>query len=154
MKNILLASALVLISGSAFGAEIGPAGCGLGHQLMGKDSQVLASTTNGTSGNQTFGISSGTSDCAGTHSSAAIMNYIETNKTALVKEAARGEGETIAGLSKMMGCEDAKAFGSSMKSRYQTIFPTQDAGAAHVTVELRRMMNEEKTLATRCAPIS
>src|SRR5216684_3971141 len=44
------------------------AGCGLGYMLLSnkdneKVTQVLGATTNGTSGSQTFGISSGTSGC-------------------------------------------------------------------------------------------
>src|SRR5262245_61167540 len=45
----------------------GQAGCGLGSMLFGKDNsklmQVLAATTNGIGGNQSFAIPSGTSNC-------------------------------------------------------------------------------------------
>src|SRR5690348_10000976 len=51
-------------------AGYGVAGCGFGSMLFGKQPgfiQVLAATTNGTFGSQTFGISTGTSNCTDTH---------------------------------------------------------------------------------------
>ena len=103
----------------------GDAGCGLGLQLMGKDgNQVLAATTNGTSYTQLFGISSGTSGC--TDDGAVAQNkqvpaFIEMNKVALAKEAARGEGETLAGLAQLMGCS-ANTLAPVMKANYNKIF--------------------------------
>src|SRR5947207_15915430 len=49
------------VKGSESGgaAKYGPAGCGLGSLIFDADSgwtQIFAATTNGTSGNQTFGI--------------------------------------------------------------------------------------------------
>ena len=52
-------------SESGGAAKYGPAGCGLGSMIFDPDSgftQIFAATTNGTSGNQTFGISTGTSN--------------------------------------------------------------------------------------------
>src|SRR5256885_13892242 len=77
----------------------GLAGCGLGSMIFGDQKgmiQVLAATTNGTVGSQTFGITSGTSNCgeAG-FSSSATRTFIEGNREALAKDAARGSGETI-----------------------------------------------------------
>ena len=63
----LLGLGLFLTSASAMADGYGPAGCGLGSMIFEPDSgftQVFAATTNGTSGNQTFGITSGTSNCA------------------------------------------------------------------------------------------
>ncbi len=70
MKKILLVLlGLFFVSSNAFAAGYGDAGCGLGSMLFGnspgKGSQILAVTTNGT-GMQSFGISSGTSNCDAT----------------------------------------------------------------------------------------
>ncbi|MBX2987923.1 MAG: DUF3015 family protein [Bdellovibrionaceae bacterium] len=126
MKSILF-SLVTLFAGSAMAAAYGDSGCGLGAMVMGSEKglkQVLASTTNGTSGSQTFGITTGTSNCTegGIFKSAEqVPAYIELNKIALAKEAARGEGETLAGLSQLMGCETV-VFGKTVKANYNTIF--------------------------------
>lgn len=117
---------LLLVLFSAFSvaqaADIGTAGCGLGNVVMGTDNQIFAATTNGTSGNQTFGITSGTSNCVDGHRMAQLNNYVESNKIALAKEAARGEGETLAGLTQIVGCKSE--FGSKIKNHYKQIFST------------------------------
>src|SRR5262245_22752963 len=67
----------------------GAAGCGLGSVFFGSKPgfiQVLAATTNGTSGNQTFGITSGTSNCdTGSGGSASAKVFIAANREALSK---------------------------------------------------------------------
>src|SRR5262245_36738363 len=86
----------------------GPAGCGLGSLIFEPNSgftQVFAATTNGTFGTQTFGITSGTSNCAGGGGgSASAKAFVETNRVALAKDIARGQGETIDSLSRLAGC--------------------------------------------------
>lgn len=125
MKTIIF-SLIAMFSVSAMAAEYGDAGCGLGSIVIGSEKgakQVLAATLNGT-GVQTFGISTGTSNCTegGIFKSAKqVPAYIELNKLALAKEAARGEGETLAGLAQLMGCQ-SDSFGQSVKSNYNQIF--------------------------------
>src|SRR5262245_3666530 len=70
MKKLagLVAIAIVTLTVSTAQAQnYGMAGCGLGSLLFGKDNtklmQVLAGIINATGGSQTFGISSGTSNC-------------------------------------------------------------------------------------------
>lgn len=123
--RILSILLLVLGSSSAFAAKYGEAGCGLGSMIMGtQDNQILAATTNGSSGTQWFGISSGTSNCTEggrVKASQVLPMYIETNKLVLAKEAARGEGDVLAGLANIMGCERT-AFGQEVKAHYNDIF--------------------------------
>src|SRR3954469_775685 len=74
----------------------GLAGCGLGSMVFGDQKgsiQILAATTNSTFGSQTFGITSGTSNCvdSGPGTSGARI-FIEGNREALAKDAARGSG--------------------------------------------------------------
>jgi len=122
----LLITLFVFVAGSmTLAAEIGPAGCGLGNVLMGAESQILASTTNGTSGNQTFGITSGTSNCVDGQRMAQLNNFVESNKVALTKEAARGEGETLTGMTQVIGCKTE--FTSAVKSHYKQIFSTDNS---------------------------
>jgi hypothetical protein len=104
----------------------GTAGCGLGSMLIGAKPgiiQIFAGTTNGTFGTQTFGITSGTSNCADTSAaSASTRNFVETNRAVVAKDIARGQGETIATLSTMAGCSDSRTVGSSLQKNFKRIF--------------------------------
>ena len=130
MKKLIMVGALVLslvsFSGSAFAAGYGDAGCGLGSIVFGSEQgpvQVLAATTNGTFGSQTFGITSGTSNCADSGGgSASAKAFIEANRESLSKDIARGQGETIANLSVLAGCADEAAVGATLQQNFSTIF--------------------------------
>jgi hypothetical protein len=139
MKKLLVVAVIALSATSAFAAKYGSAGCGLGSMVFEGDQtwwkQVLAATTNGTSGSQTFGISTGTSNC---DSPAPLkigqaQAYVEANKVALANDIARGNGETIVGLSKVYGCDNSTQFGQALKSNYSAIFPTANVDAAEIT---------------------
>ncbi len=147
MRFVCSAVFVVLLgSASAVQAEgYGPAGCGLGSVVIGSGhgfSQVFASTTNGTSASQTFGITSGTSNCdnhggGSDHAKA----FIETNREALSKDMARAAGETIVTLSTIAGCADAGSVGSALQSQFRTLVPgvhTSDAAVAERVVDLLR----------------
>lgn len=105
-------------------------GCGLGSMWFEGDSltdQVLASTTNGTSGNQTFGMTSGTSNCNVGDSSDYAIRFIDNNRVALENDAARGYGETINTLAQMMGVKDVKIFSLKLQKNFETIFKTKNS---------------------------
>ncbi len=154
ISNLLLTTAsMVLVASVAQASHLGPAGCGLGNLLFKKENQIFASTTNGTAWNQAFGITSGTSNCVEGGDTAMMIQFIDVNKVALSKEAARGEGETIATLARIAGCNNAQTLGTSMKSQYETLFPAEDVSAAHVTRELQQLMRSNAELAAQCTPV-
>lgn len=134
MKRILMSVAVLgVLSTSAFAAH-GPAGCGLGSIIFeGKSGlvfNVLAATFNGSSANQTFGMSSGTSNCSVSDSTTVSkVNFIEANKVALQEDIARGEGETLASLANMYGCS-ATTMGASLKVNFETIFAGEQTAAS------------------------
>jgi len=136
------------LSSSAFSARYGAAGCGLGSVVFENDQtwwkQVLASTTNGTSGTQTFGITFGTSNCdAPTPLKVSqAQAYVEANKVALANDIARGSGESIVGLSKVYGCADSSAFGRDLKSNYENIFNVQGLEASLITQNINVVATE------------
>lgn len=109
----------------------GTAGCGLGSIIFHDKPgfiQVLAATFNGTAGSQTFGISSGTSNCGKSEpTKTAAASFIETNREAFVKDAARGQGETISSLTTLAGCANPAAVGSLLQSEFSRIFPSASA---------------------------
>jgi hypothetical protein len=124
----LLAIAISLVSVNAFAAGYGSAGCGLGSIVLGDKPgfmQVFAATTNGTSGSQTFGITSGTSNCGSAGKSSE--QFIEANKASLGNDIARGQGETIDSLATIMNVSNKTEFAAALKSQYSEIFKTGDA---------------------------
>ncbi|NCN28160.1 DUF3015 domain-containing protein [bacterium] len=128
MKKILGIVTSCVLASASYAASYGDAGCGLGSMAFGNQDgfvQIFAATTNGLSGNQTFGITSGTSNCGGGGSSATALQYIEANKVALANDVARGQGETLSALNQIMGC-DASA-SSSLQQNFESIFATDSA---------------------------
>lgn len=134
MIKALIISVLVLgtVAAEAQGKKrarpnaYGDAGCGLGSIVFGSEKgavQIVAATLNAT-GMQTFGMSFGTSNCR-----SAFSAYLETNKDAIAKDMARGEGETLAGLLEVMGCQDKAAAGAALQSDYNTIYPSSSIDA-------------------------
>src|SRR5215471_19562951 len=94
-------------------AVYGMAGCGLGSLLFGTDNsklmQILAATTNGTFANQTFGITSGTSNCVEggvVKAEREQAAFAEVNFQDLKRNMATGGGEYLASFSTLLGCED------------------------------------------------
>jgi opacity protein-like surface antigen len=132
MKKILLSAvAVVTLSTAAFAGVQNQTGCGLGSQLIKDDSTVvmlsLQATTNGTSGNQTFGITSGTSGCKKTK---FVMNeraeeFVASNMDQLAKEIAKGQGESIDTLAELLNVEDKATFAASLQQNYNSIYTSQ-----------------------------
>jgi hypothetical protein len=133
------------------GRGYGTAGCGLGSLIFEPNSgftQVFAATTNGSFGTQTFGISSGTSNCADTAGgSASAKAFVETNRTALAKDIARGQGETIESLSRLGGCANAHAVGASLQKNFDRVFPSAAMSDSEVGNSVVDALRSDATLA-------
>lgn len=145
MKKILMIG-MMLVGASAFAKHYGDAGCGLGAMVIGNEpgfKQVLAATVNAT-GMQTFGITSGTSGCVdegAVRGAKAVPMFIEVNTLALAKDAARGEGETLAGLANLMGC-NSKNLGSALKQNYNQIFVETQMNPAGVEAGINQVVTK------------
>lgn len=149
MKFILVVIAMMISTAALAAKPYGMAGCGLGSQMMGKEgNQILAATTNGT-GTQTFGISSGTSNCiTATEQTAMIRNFIEANYASLVTDMAKGQGDSVKTLSNFYGCDTA-AFASEMKANYEKITPAQENATA-VMANINTVIDHSATLSSSC----
>jgi hypothetical protein len=109
---------------------------------------VLAATTNGSSGTQTFGISTGTSNCeTAPGGSAGTKVFVAANREALSKDIARGSGETITNLSVLAGCQNPAAVGAKLQKSFQTIFPTAAVSDDIVGTNVIIVLSSDKTLA-------
>lgn len=149
MKFILALTALIISSTAMAAKPYGMAGCGLGSQVMGKEgNQILAATTNNT-GTQTFGISSGTSNCVtATQQTAMIKNFIEANYASLVTDMAKGQGESMKTLSNFYGC-DTNMFATEMKANYERITPAKENATA-VMANINNMIDSSEQLSASC----
>ena len=139
MKRILVSAIAVLALSTSAMAEVNDqTGCGLGSQVIkSADTAVLyalQATTNGTSGNQTFGITSGTSGCKKTQ---FVMNeraeeFVASNMDQLAKEISIGHGESIDTLAELLNIEDKATFSASLQENYNSIYTSKNAKMADV----------------------
>ncbi len=112
------------------GNGYGLAGCGIGSMVFGAKPgfiQVVAATLNGTAGSQTFGITTGTSNCDIPRMGQTAAVYIEANKAIVMKDAARGEGETMSDLALIYNCSNTQLFSEKVQNNYSQIFNSSNA---------------------------
>jgi len=130
-------------------------GCGVGSKLFegqsGVAPQIFAVTTNGSTGNQTFGITSGTLGCTSdgaVHSDWKTALFIENNKDKLARDMSMGGGETLASLGNLLGVapQDQAAFNRLAKDNVGRIFPSADVATEQVMVALRDALASDATL--------
>jgi hypothetical protein len=135
------------------GRGYGPAGCGLGSLIFEPNSgftQVFAATTNGSFGSQTFGISSGTSNCTDAEGgSDSAKAFIETNRPAVAKDIARGQGETIDSLTRLAGCADSRAVGAALQKNFDRVFPSAAMSDAEVGTSVVNALQADPSLHCR-----
>ncbi|WP_194435266.1 DUF3015 domain-containing protein [Vibrio fluminensis] len=131
-------------------------GCGLGTMIFdgksGKVFKVLGATTNGTSGNQTFGITFGTLGCDGNgtiSSSEKLALFIDGNMDNLARDIAKGEGETLATLSEVWGVQEADkaAFNTLAQENFAEVFKSENVTSQEVFANLNNLVAEDSALA-------
>lgn len=147
MKKLLMGFVLsLLVSGAAYAAS-GQArsntGCGLGTMIFENQAddsiilQVLQSTTNGSTGTQTFGITSGTSECtppANFAQNERLQHFVRNNMDNLAKEIAMGKGENLDTFVEMLGVGAAQsdAFKANLQANFDKIFTSDKIVLAEV----------------------
>jgi Protein of unknown function (DUF3015) len=151
MKKLIIAAAVLAAAPMAFAQANNVGTCGWGSKAFqgqrGVVPQVLAATTNGTSGNQTFGITFGTSGC--TQDGVVSSNwktamFIDGNRVALARDAAAGTGESLDALVVVMGVApaDKAHFVQTVKSQFSAVF-----GSETVADNLRTVLLADARLA-------
>ena len=68
-------------------------------------------------------------------------SFIEANKVALSNDIARGNGATLASLTRMYGCSNVDAVAPVLQKRYEEIFPTQNASAATIVCKISNIID-------------
>ncbi|MBI3994605.1 MAG: DUF3015 family protein [Nitrospirae bacterium] len=157
-KYPLLIAMLVSLTfaSSALAAGYGAAGCGFGGMLI-KENKILhqigAWFLNGLLGNQTFAMTSGTSDCKNVLSAQTEQNqFVENNYGNLAKEMAAGEGENLNTLAGLMGCptERLGSFASFTKENYASIFTGDETTPTEMLTALKKELSGHPELAAAC----
>jgi hypothetical protein len=155
MKKYLLISVLAAVASHAY-ADNNNVGCGWGSMVFDgksdKPSQILAATTNGTFGNQTFGISSGTAGCAQNatvKSYAAVSTFMTANIDKVAHDMAVGKGESLNTLASLMGMSDTDeaVFANMVKKNFSVIFPDTKTTSEQALQSLSGLMSKDARLA-------
>ena len=139
-------SADVVSEMTAAGTGNSNTGCGLGSIVI-KDQnsvllQLVAMTLNGTSGNQSFGITTGTSGCKKT---ALVLNdraqeFIAGNMDQLSREIAQGHGESVNTLAELLNVNDAQTFASNLQANYNAIYSSENTQMSDVAANLSKVL--------------
>ena len=127
----------------------GTAGCGLGSLAFGNQPgaiQILAATTNSLFGTQTFGITSGTSNCGPSIFAMGTKNFVDANREAVAKDISRGAGESIGALAYINACKDSHAVGAALQADFGKIFPSEKVTNEDVTRAILTTLHENKAL--------
>lgn len=133
-KLAYVVSAVMMVfalSGVCWAVDQKNTGCGLGSMIFegqnGLVSQTFAVTTNGTFGNQTFGITSGTSNCEQYKTftyNEKVDTFVADNMDNLARDIARGQGEYLNTLAVLMEVPDARkgVFRSHLQGHFSDIY--------------------------------
>jgi len=153
MKKLLTGAILLTASSSAFAVAPGGPNCGWGNMLFEGDSgpvHFLATTTNGTSGNKTFGMTSGTNGCSMsgslTYGGKSMLGSIMDEFS---QDVAMGQGEALNAVAVMMGVakEDRDTFAKVTHDNFATLFPSESVTAEEVLASLEGIMKADSKLA-------
>jgi len=154
IKKTILAVALLAGSGMAFAGNDNGSGCGAGSTIFkgqsGLAPHVMAATTNGTLGNQTFGMTSGTSGCnVNQPITVAAADFIDHNMEKVARGMATGSGESIDTLANLMGIssQDNVQFKAVMHAQFATIFSYDRIHSNDVISNLNEVMKQDVVLA-------
>ncbi len=144
-KLVLLITVFMMtavLSGLGWAVDQKNTGCGLGSiawegSSNGLMSQTLAATTNGTFGTQTFGITSGTSNCEQYKSftyNEKVDTFVADNMDNLARDIARGQGEYVNTLAVLMEIPNAKkaAFRSQLQAHFSDIYTSDQVTYSEV----------------------
>lgn len=161
--KLVLATLITALPVAAMAAgENNVGSCGWGSKVFqgqrGIAPQVLAATTNGTSGNQTFAITSGTSGCTqdgAVSSTWKTAMFIDGSKDKLAQDMSKGNGESLQSLASLLGVKEADkaAFYQATKEHFAQIFTSDKASADEIAAGLKQVLAADSTLSQYAAAV-
>jgi hypothetical protein len=155
-KLVAVAAVAALFPAIAIAQQNNIGSCGWGSKLFDGQSgiapQALGGITNGTFGNQTFGVTSGTSGCTqdgAVRSTWKTAMFIDGNKETLARDMSVGSGEALDSLAHLLGVEaaDRAAFNRIARDNMHRIFPQDNAETDQVLAALREVLMKDAKLA-------
>ncbi|MGQ3058257.1 MAG: DUF3015 domain-containing protein [Nevskia sp.] len=154
MKNLLIGAALLVSSAAVLAEAPGGPNCGWGNMLFEGQSGIgphfLATTTNGTSGNATFGMTSGTNGCSTdgklTYGGKKMVSALFDEFSA---DVAAGDGEALNAVAVAYGVPKAEraAFASLAHRNFSVLYPSENVTADQVAATLETLMKSDAQFA-------
>jgi len=148
MKKLIAGAILLGASSMAFAQP----GCGVGAMIWKGQSgiapHVLAATTNGTFGNQTFGMTTGTLGCQTNESVQSMAMYMDSNIDKVARDMSRGNGENLDTLAVLLGVKDADrgAFSQVLQDNFAAIFPSSDTTSGEAVDAIVALLEKNESL--------
>lgn len=147
MKKVLIGSIMLLVTFFVVDAFANNVGCGFGTEILkgkkGKVMEVIAVTTNGTSGSITFAITTGTSGYReGSVIGVNIVDvYISENMDNLASDIAKGDGEYLDTLAHLMKVENKQEFKNKLHQNFNKIYNSKDIQSKEVVANINSISN-------------
>lgn len=146
---------LIMFCALAFAGEVqanqNNTGCGLGSIIF-KDqdgllSQTCAATFNGIYGNQTFGITTGTSNCekpATFASNERLNKFVHDNMDNLAVDISQGHGEYLSTLAVLLDTpvEARGDLYARLQTNFTTIYPSETVTHLDVLNNIERILSQ------------
>ncbi|HQU16784.1 MAG: hypothetical protein B7Z66_11150 [Chromatiales bacterium 21-64-14] len=160
MRNRTMAIAILALAPLAVAHADPDAGCGAGTKIWAGQSgtpyKLLAATTNGSFGNQTFGISSGTLGCSQNGvvtASARIPLFAKANLDQLSGDMAAGHGAALTALASLyrVANADRPAFYALTQKNYAKLFPSSATTSNDMVSTLDTLLKSDARLARYAA---
>ena len=148
MKKLIAGAILLGASSMAFAQP----GCGVGAMIWKGQSgiapHVLAATTNGSFGNQTFGMTTGTLGCQTNESVQSMAMYMDSNIDKVARDMSRGNGENLDTVAVLLGVEaaDRGAFSKVLQDNFAAIFPTSDTTSGEAVDAIVALLEKNESL--------
>ena len=156
LASVVIATTALTLSISANAGN--SAGCGIGSMLFnghkGLGSNVLAVTTNGTSGNQTFGISTGTLGCDQNDvvrsRAGNLFTFADENLNEIAADSSKGSGEYINSVASIIKIKesDKNHFFKVVQNNFSTIFSSSNINTKDLIANLNQVMKNDKILSS------
>jgi hypothetical protein len=148
MKKLIAGALLMGASTIAFAQP----GCGVGAMIWKGQSgiapHVLAATTNGTLGNQTFGMTTGTLGCQTNASVQSMAMYMDSNIDKVARDMSRGDGENLDTLAVLLGVDkaDRDSFRNVLQDNFAAIFPSSETTSDEAVDAIVALLEKDEKL--------
>lgn len=156
MKKVFIGAILLSASTITLAEAPGGPNCGWGNMLFdgqsGLGPHFLASWTNGTTGNASFGMTSGTNGCSSdstlTYGGDAMVNLSNVMDEFIV-DAAQGQGEALTAVAVSMGIipKDRAYFADTVHNNFSNIFVSSNDTAENIFNNILSVMKSDSRLA-------